>query len=91
MIGLEDRRSLAQDIDIANTAGARLHLACSTAGIDLRTLQRWKAAKGLQTGDGRPSAVHPTPGHAPVSYTHLDVYKRQVLPWEDCVDTPSKL
>ena len=64
MIGLEDRRSLAQDIDIANTAGARLHLACSTAGIDLRTLQRWKAAKGLQTGDGRPSAVHPTPGHA---------------------------
>ena len=42
MIGLEDRRSLAQDIDIANTAGARLHLACSTAGIDLRTLQRWK-------------------------------------------------
>ena len=64
MIGLEDRRSLAQDIDIANTAGARLHLACSTAGIDLRTLQRWKAAKGLQTGDGRPSAVHPTPSHA---------------------------
>ena len=28
MIGLEDRRSLAQDIDTANTAGARLHLAC---------------------------------------------------------------
>ena len=64
MISLEDRRSLAQDIDTANAAGARLHLACSTAGIDLRTLQRWKASAGLQTGDGRPSAARPIPGHA---------------------------
>ena len=64
MIGLEDRRSLAQDIDTAHSAGARLHLACSTAGIDLRTLQRWRATNGLQTGDGRPSAVRPTPSHA---------------------------
>jgi len=43
MIDLKDRRSLAQDIDTANTAGARLRLACDTAGIDLRTLQRCAA------------------------------------------------
>jgi putative transposase len=33
-------------------------------GIDVRTLQRWKAQEGLIQGDGRPSTVHPTPGHA---------------------------
>jgi putative transposase len=64
MIGLEDRRSLAHDIDTAHSAGARLHLACSIAGIDERTLQRWKAHAGLVEGDGRPQAVRPTPGHA---------------------------
>ena len=64
MIGLEDRRSLAQDIHIAHEAGARLHLACEVAGIDLRTLQRWKAGVGLQRGDARPQAVRPTPAHA---------------------------
>ena len=30
----------------------------------MRTLQRWKARHGLSAGDGRPQAVHPTPGHA---------------------------
>jgi putative transposase len=64
MIGLEDRRSLAQDIQVAHQAGARLHLACEVAGIDVRTLQRWRAGDGLACGDGRPQAVHPTPGHA---------------------------
>ena len=64
MIGLEDRRSLAQDIQVAHQAGARLHLACEVAGIDVRTLQRWRAGDGLARGDGRPQAVHPTPGHA---------------------------
>ena len=64
MIGLEDRRSLAQDIDMAHDAGARLHLACAIAGINERTLQRWKAHAGLVGGDGRPQAVRPTPGHA---------------------------
>ena len=63
MIGLEDRRSLAKDIAAANTAGARLRLACQTAGIDLRTLQRWRASVGLASGDGRPQAVRPTPRH----------------------------
>jgi transposase InsO family protein len=64
MIGLEDRRSLAQDIQVAHQAGARLRLACDVAGIDARTLQRWRAGDGLARGDGRPQAVHPTPGHA---------------------------
>ncbi|GFP27571.1 MAG: hypothetical protein DDT20_01048 [Firmicutes bacterium] len=64
MIVLEDRRSLAQDIDTAHQNGARLHQACAVAGIDVRTLQRWKARKGLAKGDGRPQAARPTPSHA---------------------------
>ena len=64
MIGLEDRRSLAHDIETAYHAGARLRLACEAAGIDERTLQRWKAHEGLVGGDGRAQAVRPTPGHA---------------------------
>lgn len=38
--------------------------ACEIAGIDMRTLQRWKAQAGLTAGDGRPQAVRPTPSHA---------------------------
>lgn len=64
MIGLEDRQALARDIHAAHMAGARLRLACETAGIDLRTLQRWKAHAGLVAGDGRPQASRPTPAHA---------------------------
>jgi putative transposase len=64
MIGLEDRQALARDIYAAHQAGARLRLACETAGINLRTLERWKADDGLITGDGRPSAMRPTPAHA---------------------------
>ena len=64
MIGLEDRRALAQDIGVAHGAGARLRLTCETAGIDARTLQRWKASDGLVGGDGRPQAVRPIPAHA---------------------------
>ena len=40
MIGLEDRRVIARDVEAAHKAGARLRLACETAGIDARTLQR---------------------------------------------------
>ena len=64
MISLEDRRALAQSIDIAHATGARLERACETAGIDVRTLQRWKAQDGLVSGDGRPQAVRPIPCHA---------------------------
>ena len=64
MIGLGDRQALARDIHTAQTTGARLRFACETAGIDLRTLQRWKALDGIVRGDGRPQAVRATPSHA---------------------------
>ena len=64
MIGLEDRQTLALDIEAAHIAGARLQPACEIAGIDVRTLQRWRARQGLTAGDGRPQAVRPVPGHA---------------------------
>jgi len=64
MIALDDRTTLAQHIDTAHAAGARLHLACEVAGIDLRTLQRWKSSSGLVEGDGRPRSIHPVPRHA---------------------------
>ena len=64
MIGLEDRQALARDIHTAQSAGARLKLACEIAGIELRTLQRWTSCDGVVRGDGRPQAVRPTPGHA---------------------------
>lgn len=64
MIGLEDRQALARDIHIAHVAGARLMLACEMAGIELRTLQRWKAIDGGIRPDGRPLAVRATPKHA---------------------------
>ena len=52
-----DARTAAQ----GHSAGARLHLACNTTGIDPRTLQRYA---GLVQGDGRPQAVRPVPSHA---------------------------
>ena len=64
MIGLEDRTVLAQDIDTAHRAGARLERACAEAGITVRTLQRWKAHGGLVAGDRRPGAHRPVPAHA---------------------------
>ena len=64
MIGLEDRIVLAQDIETAHCAGARLERACAEVGISVRTLQRWKAQDGLVAGDRRPAAERPTPGHA---------------------------
>jgi len=60
MIGLEDRQTLARDIEIAHSAGARLRLACEVAGIDERTLQRWKARQGLTAGDARLAGVKPS-------------------------------
>ena len=64
MISLEDRTVLAQDIDTAHRAGARLERACAEAGVSVRTLQRWKADDGLVAGDRRPGAARPRPAHA---------------------------
>lgn len=64
MIGLEDRQALTRDIHTARAAGARLKPACEVAGIDQRTLQRWHATDGHVSGDRRPQAVRPVPGHA---------------------------
>ena len=64
MIGLEDRLTRVRHIETAHAAGARLHLACKTAGISVRTLQRWKSGDGLHAGDRRPQAERPTPAHA---------------------------
>jgi len=63
MIGLEDRQEIARDIEAACDAGARLQPACEVIGITARTLQRWKARQGLESGDGRPQAVRPVPAH----------------------------
>jgi hypothetical protein len=64
MTGLEDRQVAARNILMAHSDGARLHLACEIVGIDVRTLQGWKAGEGLVDGDGRPGAVRPVPAHA---------------------------
>jgi len=66
MIALEDRQALARLVDAAHAAGARLRPACQTAGIDVRTLQRWKSDAGrqLRSGDARPHMVRPTPARA---------------------------
>lgn len=64
MISLEDRQSIAGLVVQAHRKGARLKTACEVAGIDTRTLQRWKSCAGLQNGDARPRAVRPVPAHA---------------------------
>jgi transposase InsO family protein len=64
MIDLEDRRNLADDVERACRAGARLERACATVGLSGRTLQRWRAGGGLETGDRRPTATRPLPSHA---------------------------
>lgn len=64
MIRVEERREMALGIDEAQVAGARLDRACEIVGIDVRTLQRWKAADGLLLGDRRPDAERAPPTHA---------------------------
>jgi hypothetical protein len=59
MILIADRRSLAQDIQIARDAGARLVQVCEIAGIDARTLQRWNAHEGLTKGMAGPQRFAP--------------------------------
>ena len=64
MTRLEDRQTLVRHIAQARAAGARLAPACVLAGIDTRTLQRWKAGDGLARGDRRPDADRQVPAHA---------------------------
>jgi transposase InsO family protein len=64
MTRLEDRQILVRDIEQACADGARLAPACALAGIDARTLRRWKAGDGLMQGDRRPDADRPIPSHA---------------------------
>ena len=70
MIGLEDRLALTRNIEVAHQTGARLHLACATAGIDLRTLQRWKAGSAASPEiSGGPSG---SPSGSPSSSPSTD-------------------
>ena len=64
MTRLEDRQILVRDIEQACADGARLALACALAGIDTRTLRRWKTDDGSIQGDRRPDAERPVPSHA---------------------------
>ena len=64
MTRLKDRRTLIDHIAQACAEGARLGPACAVAGLDARTLQRWKASDGLAPGDRRPDVDHPVPSHA---------------------------
>jgi len=64
MTRLEDRRIRVAEISEACAAGARLAPACSLAGIDVRTFQRWRDGGGQVRVDRRPEAVRPRPAHA---------------------------
>jgi putative transposase len=64
MTRLEDRQILLRSIEAARAGGARLAPACTLAGIDPRTLQRWQAGDGPMRDDRRPKADRPAPSHA---------------------------
>jgi putative transposase len=61
MTRLEDRQILMRHIAQARAEGSRLAPACALAGLDPRTLQRWKTGDG---GDRRPDAGRPVPSRA---------------------------
>jgi hypothetical protein len=76
----EDRQKVVEQIEMACREGARLEPACEIAGLDVRTVQRWRGHKGK--GDGRPQAVRPTPAHALSAQERarlLEVLKRVAL------------
>ena len=64
MTRLEDRQTLIGQIAEARGNGARQAPAYALAGIDPRTIQRWRKNDGLTRGDRRPDAIRPAPSHA---------------------------
>ena len=64
MIPLDHRQRLVRDIDQAHREGARLRPACEVAGIDVRTLQRWRSTGLAVQADQRKHCQRPTPAHA---------------------------
>ena len=64
MSRLEDRQILIDQIAEARANGARQAPACILAGVDPRTIQRWRKNDGLTHGDRRPDAIRPAPSHA---------------------------
>ena len=60
----EDRLALIDLITEARAGGSRQAPACIVAGVDPRTVQRWRKNDGLTRGDRRPDAVRPAPSHA---------------------------
>ncbi|MGA7374363.1 MAG: IS3 family transposase, partial [Methyloceanibacter sp.] len=64
MTRLEDRQTLVHLVTETRVNGGRQAPACALAGIDPRTIQRWRKADGLTRGDRRPDAIRPAPPHA---------------------------
>jgi putative transposase len=60
----EDRQTLVHLITECHAGGSRQAPACAVAGLDPRTLQRWRKGDGLTHGDRRPDAIRPAPSHA---------------------------
>ncbi len=79
MTVLEDRQALARNLEEAQRAGARLRPACQLLGLQMRTLQRWKA-QGLTVGDRRPQAVRQPPAHALSPEERAEVLRLANLP-----------
>jgi transposase InsO family protein len=63
MTRLEDRMTLVHQITEARVRGSRLAPACALAGINPRTIQRWRKDDGLARGDRRPHAARLVPPH----------------------------
>ena len=64
MTRLEDRQTLMHQVAEARANGARQASACILAGVDPRTIQRWRKNDGLTRGDRRLDAIRPAPSHA---------------------------
>ena len=62
MTALPQRQELVTMVRAAHGAGARLEVACSEAGLSVRTYERW-IKDGEVGADGRPEAARPEPTH----------------------------